>query len=73
MVQASSSGQLNIEGLMEGDLIKAYNEAGGLLGTAKAGSSGKASLKVTSSEGYVWLTVTEKGKLESIKIKVKVR
>ncbi len=72
MVQVSSSGNLSLEGLMEGDLIKAYNEAGSLLGTARASQSGEASLRVTISESYVWLTVTEKGKLESIKIKVKI-
>lgn len=72
MVQIDSSGNIIVEGLLAGDLVKAYKESGGILNTGTASGSGKASFRVSTTERYVWLTVTEEGKLESIKIKVKV-
>ena len=72
MVQIDSSGNIIVEGLLAGDLVKAYKESGGILNTGTASGSGKASFRVSTTERNVWLTVTEKGRLESIKIKVKV-
>lgn len=72
MVQIDSSGNIIVEGLVAGDLVKAYKESGGILNTGTASGSGKASFRVSTTEKYVWPTVTEKGRLESIKIKVKV-
>lgn len=57
--------------LPDGSVIRAYNESGALLASARV-RTGEARLRISTSERYVWLTVTEPGMLESIKIKEKL-
>lgn len=73
---SGKSDTITVAGLMEGDLVKVYNQAtgGSLLGSGTVPAQGsEVTIKVTQlgvSAGYVYISVTSTGAYESSRTKV---